>query len=166
MAKSIYEVLNTLKTTTSVPGHGDEIEHTIPPELFPDDSTFEDADQLLEWAEDLGFTHALLQKGIQKGLIDARATFKSCKKADIWTPEYGQNNVDKMEWTITKRPNQGGKKSLDEARFKDCMAMIVKLTENKMDVETIKAMTVSIYGEDVVNAIFEALTPVTEETTE
>lgn len=157
MAKSIYEVLNDLTTTTSVPGYGDEITHTIPPELFPDDTTFESADLLLEWAEDLGFTHALLQKGIQKGLIDARATFKACKKADTWSPEYGQANVDKMEWTITNRPNQGGKKSLDEARFKDCMAMIVKLTENDMDIETIKTMTIGIYGEDIVTAIFEAL---------
>lgn len=158
MSKSIYEILNDLTTTTAVPGFGDEIEHTIPPELFPDDSTFESAELLLDWAEDLGFTHVLLQKGIQKGLIDARATFKSCKKADTWTPEYGQANVDKMEWKVTTRPNQGRKKTLDEARFKDCMAMIAKLTENKMDVETIKEMTIGIYGDAVVNAIFDALT--------
>lgn len=157
MAKSIYEVLNTLETTTSVPGYGDEIKHTIPENLFPDDSTFESAEELLLWAEDLGYTHALLQKGIQKGLIDARATFKACKKADTWMPEYGQANVDAMEWTVTKRPNQGGTKSLNEARFKDAMAMIVKLTEAQMDIETIKSMTIGIYGEEIVKAIFEAL---------
>jgi len=107
MAKSIYEILNDLTTSTSVPGHGDEIEHTIPARLFPDDKTFEDADALLAWANEEGYTHALLQKGLQKGLIDARATFKACKKTDKWSPEYGQKNVDAMEWSVTKRPISG-----------------------------------------------------------
>jgi len=97
MAKSIYEILNDLTTSTSVPGFGEEIEHTIPAKLFPDDKTFEDADALLAWANEEGYTHALLQKGIQKGLIDARATFKACKKTDKWSPEYGQKNKDIAE---------------------------------------------------------------------
>jgi len=63
-----------------------------------------------------------------------------------------------MEWTVTTRPNQGGnKKSVDEARFKDCMAMIVNLVTAKMDIEAIKKMTIPIYGDNIVNAIFEAI---------
>jgi hypothetical protein len=148
MAKSIYEVLNTLETTTSVPGHGDEIKHTIPENLFPDDSTFESAEELLLWAEDLGYTHALLQKGIQKGLIDARATFKACKKADTWTPEYGQANVDAMEWTVTKRPNQGGNKAVLVAKLEAGIAMARAMKGAALDDDTILASLTPVYGED------------------
>ena len=157
MAKSIYTTLDDLQTTTSVPGFGDSISHTIPRALLPTAEQFEKEEELLEWAEVSGCLHSCLQKGIQKFLIEIRATFKGCKKSDTWTEDYGQKNVDKMEWSVTNRPNVSGKKSLDEARFKDCMAMIIKLTGAKMDVETIKTMTVGIYGEAIVNAIFEAL---------
>jgi len=157
MSKSIYEILNDLTTTTSVPSFGDSIEHTIPRELLPTAEEFEAEEKLLEWAEVSGCLHSCLQKGVQKFLIEIRATFKGCKKADEWTEDYGQNNVDAMEWSVTNRPNVGGTKKLDEARFKDCMELIAKLTENGMDVETIKDMTINIYGEDVVNAIFTAL---------
>ncbi len=156
MAKSIYEILADLTTTTSVPNHGSEIEHTIPENLFPDDSTFESAELLLEWAEDHGFTHALLQKGIQKGLIDARATFKSCKKDDTWTPEYGQANVDKMEWTITKRPNQGNKKvseAVMESGLKVAQAM--KLAGVTDDI--IKVSLTASFKPEEVEAIISAL---------
>lgn len=168
MAKSIFEVLASLTTETSVPAIKDnkgylirknfgEVEHTIPENLFPDDKTFESKDDLLAWAEEHNFTHALLQKGIQKGLIDARATFKACKKDDTWTPEYGQENVDAMEWKVTTRPNQGTGKKLDEARFSDCMAMIGKLSATGMDNSTIRNMVVGIYGAEIVDSIFEAL---------
>ena len=157
MSKSIYEILNDLNTTTSVPGFGDSIEHTIPRELLPTAEQFEQEEELLEWAEVSGCLHSCLQKGIQKFLIEIRASFKGCKKADEWSEDYGQNNVDSMEWNITKRPNVGGAKKLDEVRFKDCMELIAKLIANKMDVETIKTMTIGIYGDDVVSAIFAAL---------
>lgn len=168
MAKSIFEVLATLTTETSVPaikdGKGNtlrenmgEVEHTIPERLFPNDKTFEDKDALLAWAEENNYTLALLQKGLQKGLIDARATFKACKKDDTWSPEYGQANVDSMEWKPTLRPNQGTDKKLDEARFSDCMAMVGKLASTGMDNETIKSMVTGIYGTEIVESIFETL---------
>lgn len=157
MAKSIYEILNDLTTTTSVPDHGSEIPHTIPRELLPTAEQFESEDNLLAWARDNDVIHSCLQKGIQKFLIEIRAAFKSCKKSDTWTEDYGQKNVDAMEWNITKRPNQGGAKKLDEARFADCMAMIVTLTGNGMDSATIKTMTEPIYGKEIVNSIFDAI---------
>jgi len=95
--------------------------------------------------------------GLQSGLIDIRAKFKACRKEDTWTPEYGQANVDKHEWSVAKRPNQNGKANLDKARFADCLAMIAKLTDAGMDFETIKDMTVGIYGEQVVDAIIATL---------
>lgn len=168
MAKSIFEILADLTTETSVPaikdGKGNtirenfgEVTHTIPENLFPDDKTFESKDDLLAWAEDMGYTHALLQKGLQKGLIDARATFKACKKEDTWSPEYGQENVDAMEWKTTTRPNQGTGKKLDEARYKDCMGMIGKLSATGMDKDTIRDMVIGIYDEEIVDSIFETL---------
>ena len=108
MAKSIFETLATLTTETTVQGFG-EVSHTIPAELFPSDDIFEDGNKLLTWAEEKGFTHALLQMGIQKGLIDVRAKFRFVKKNDTWTPEYGQKNVDSHKWEVTERPKSGDK---------------------------------------------------------
>jgi len=107
MAKSIFEILDTLETETSVPATGKTIEHTLPRKLFPTAEIFEDGNKLLAWSNENGFTHALLQAGLQKGLIDCRASFKSCKKNDTWSVEYGQKNVDEMNWTITERPKTG-----------------------------------------------------------
>ena len=109
MAKSIFEILSDLQTETSVPGFGDSIAHTIPRKLFPTPEIFEDKESLLNWAEENGYTHALLQAGIQKGLIDLRARFKACKKNDTWSPEYGQKNVDSHKWEVTERPKGGDK---------------------------------------------------------
>lgn len=108
MAKSIYDVLDDLKTDTSVPNYG-QVDHTLPRELLPTAEQFESGPDLLAWAEENGFTHSCLQKGVQKFLIDLRATFKAVKKNEEWTPEKGQIAVDSAEWNVTKRPK--GKKS-------------------------------------------------------
>lgn len=107
MAKSIFEILDTLATETSVPVTGKTIEHTLPRAIFPTAEQFENPEKLLAWSNEKGFTHALIQAGLQKGLIDCRASFKACKKDDTWSVEYGQKNVDKMTWTITERPKAG-----------------------------------------------------------
>jgi hypothetical protein len=109
MAKSIFETLDSLTTETSVPVVGKNVEHTLPRTIFPTSEQFESAEKLLAWSNENGYTHALLQAGIQKGLIDVRATFKACKKDDTWTANYGQVNVDKMTWTVTERPKAGNK---------------------------------------------------------
>lgn len=109
MAKSIFEILADLTTETSVPGYGDAVAHTIPRKLFPEPEIFEDGNKLLDWAEENGYTHALLQQGLQKGLIDIRAKFKSCKKNDVWSTSYGQANVDSHKWEVTERPKSGDK---------------------------------------------------------
>ncbi len=115
MAKSIFDVLATGTTETSVPSQGKSadgsalcFEHTLPEGLFPSDAEFESPSALLAWSESNGFTHAILQRGIQKFLIEVRATYNGCKKDDVWDEAYGQVNVDDMEWTEVKRPNQGG----------------------------------------------------------
>ena len=103
MAKSIFEILGDLTTETSVPVHGDCLTHTIPRRLFPTPEIFENKELLLNWAEENGYTHALLQQGLQKGLIDCRAKFKSCKKGDTWSIGYGQRQVDAHEWETVSR---------------------------------------------------------------
>ena len=158
MAKSIYEILADLTTTTSVPGYSDEVEHTIPGNLFPDDKTFEDADALLEWSNENGFTHALLQKGIQKGLIEARATFKSCKKADTWSPEYGQKNVNEMKWEVTNRPNQGSNKAVLAAKLTAGIDMAKAMRGAGLSDELILASLKPVYGDAGASAILEAIT--------
>jgi len=109
MAKSIFEILDTLETETSVPAVGRNVEHSLPRSLFPTAEQFESSEQLLAWANEHGFTHALLQAGLQKGLIDCRASFKAVKKGEAWTEKSGQDKVDAMKWTVTTRPKTGNK---------------------------------------------------------
>ena len=113
MAKSIFSILDDLTTDTSVPDHG-SVTHTLPRNLLPTAEQFEDADNLLDWAEENEITHACLQKGVQKFLIDLRATFKSVKKDETWDIDKGQKNVDDAEWKITSRP-EGKKSAVDVA---------------------------------------------------
>lgn len=118
MAESIFTVLETRKTSTTVPFMGKDadkktisVQHTIPDELFPTDEEFESPERLLAWAEQTNCTFEMLQKGVGKALIEVRAKFKAPKKGkdeapDTWNAEYGQSQVDKMEWKPVKRPNQ------------------------------------------------------------
>lgn len=147
MAKSIYEILADLTTETSVPGFGTEVQHTIPRNLFPTPEVFESGEQLLTWANEAGYTHALLQMGLQKGLIDVRAKFKSCKKNDQWTVSYGQANVDSHKWEITERPNQGASKKVNEAVLAVGIKMAkAMLTANQPDNIIIAALS-AVYGD-------------------
>ena len=157
MAKSIFEILDDLNTETSVPVVGKNVEHTLPRKLFPTAEIFENGEKLLAWSNENGYTHALLQAGLQKGLIDCRATFKSCKKDDTWSPEYGQANVDKMTWTITERPKAGNSKTVKDARYNDCLKMIGNMAIAKMAPEQIKTLAIPVYGEELVNSIFSTL---------
>ena len=111
MSESIFIVLANRKTTTSVPALGkDEKGKTIkeiqslPNHLFPNDKVFEDKEALIAWATENDTLFPLLQMGLQSGLIDARAKFKFVGKNDVWTSEYGQNNVNNMKWKPVKRP--------------------------------------------------------------
>lgn len=157
MAKSIFEILDDLNTETSVPVVGKNVEHTLPRKLFPTAEIFENGEKLLAWSNENGYTHALLQAGLQKGLIDCRATFKSCKKDDTWTPEYGQKNVDEMKWTITERPKAGNSKTVKDARFNDCMKLIGNMSIAGLSKVAIKEMAIPVYGEELVNSIFATL---------
>lgn len=104
MAKSIFEILDSLQTETSVPVTGKNVEHTLPRKLFPTAEIFESGEKLLAWTTENNCTHALLQAGLQKGLIDCRAAFKACKKDATWNAEIGQSQVDAMSWEIISRP--------------------------------------------------------------
>ena len=140
MAKSIFETLDSLQTETSVPVVGKTIEHTLPRSLFPVAETFEDAVKLLAWSNENGFTHALLQAGIQKGLIDCRAKFKACKKDETWTEEMGQAAVDGMTWEIVSRPKENN------------IAKIKSQAENDAGVKLVNAMKSMNVGKDVILA--------------
>lgn len=103
MAKSIFEILADLQTETSVPEIKKTVSHTIPRNLFPTPEIFGNETELLNWSNENGYTHALLQMGLQKGLIDLRAKFKAHKKDEEWTPESGQKSIDAHKWETTTR---------------------------------------------------------------
>ena len=158
MAKSIFETLDSLQTETSVPAIGKNVEHTLPRSLFPVAETFEDAAKLLAWADENNFTHALLQAGIQKGLIDCRAKFKACKKDETWTPEMGQAAVDCMKWETVQRPKENniakikGQAELD-AGIKLASAM---KTAGVPDGVILASLT-PVYGEETAKMILASL---------
>ena len=158
MAKSIFETLDDLQTETSVPLIGKNVEHTIPRSLFPTSEQFEDEDKLLNWADENGFVHALLQMGIQKGLIDIRAIFKSAKKEESWTPELGQTKVDKHTWTITERPKTGGTAKIKaQAELEAGIKLAQAMKSAKVADGIILASLVPVYGEQIAKEIIANL---------
>ena len=104
-SQSIFTLLDNLETETSVPGQMPKMQkHSLPREQFPSSRQFEDEDSLVEWARKTGCLHSVLQKGVQKHLIDCRARFKACKKTETWSNEMGQRQVDAFGWEIMTRP--------------------------------------------------------------
>ena len=158
MAKSIFETLDSLQTETSVPAIGKNVEHSLPRKLFPMAETFESAEKLLTWSNENGYTHALLQAGIQKGLIDCRAKFKACKKDETWTPELGQEQVDSMKWEITKRP-QGNNvaKIKGQAELAAGIKLAHAMKVAKVSDGVILASLTPVYGEEIAKEILASL---------
>lgn len=158
MAKSIFETLDTLQTETSVPEVGKNVEHSIPRKLFPTSEQFENPEKLLAWSNENGFTHALLQQGIQKGLIDVRAIFKSCKKDEAWTPELGQRKVNAHTWTIVERPKAGGTAKIKaQAELEAGIKLAQAMKSAKVDNGVILASLTPVYGEAVAKEIIASL---------
>ncbi len=102
MSESIYTQLENQKITT--PMNGKDYIHPLPKGLFPDDKTFEYKEGLLTWAEERDFTFRLIQKGLQKAIIEVRACFKSCKKTETWNEDLGLANLEEMIWKTIDRP--------------------------------------------------------------
>ena len=158
MAKSIFETLDSLQTETSVPAIGKNVEHSLPRSLFPVAETFEDAAKLLAWADENGFTHALLQAGIQKGLIDCRAKFKACKKDETWTPELGQDQVNSMTWEIVQRPKENNIGKVKAQAELDAGIKLAKaMRDAKVPDVVILASLTPVYGEDTAKMILNSL---------
>ena len=105
MAESIYTQLESQSVLTPV--DGTDFRHDLPVGLFPTDKQYESKEELLAWAEKNDFTYPLIQKGLQKAIIEVRAAFKSCKKDTTWTEEMGLANVEEMVWKIVDRPASG-----------------------------------------------------------
>jgi len=102
MAESIYTQLEKQEILTPV--NGADYTHPLPKGLFPSDKQFEDKEALLAWAEENDFTFPLIQKGIQKAIIETRACFKACKKTEVWSKNLGLANLDDLAWKTIDRP--------------------------------------------------------------
>ena len=103
MSESIYTQLENQTVVTPVDGK--DFSHPLPSGLFPTAEQFESPELLIHWADNMGYTAKLIQKGLQKGIIEVRAVFKSCKKDKTWNIEMGEANLAKMEWKNVTRPN-------------------------------------------------------------
>ena len=169
MAKSIFEILDDLQTETSVPEVKDKdgkiirkamgnVEHTLPRSLFPKAETFESSEKLLAWANEQGYTHALLQAGLQKGLIDCRARFKAIKKDTEWTPEFGQSAVNEMTWTVTERPKENNAAKIKEqAELEAGIKLASAMRLARIDDDKIMEALVPVYGDEVTEMILSSI---------
>ena len=151
-SQSIFSLLDTLETETSVPGQTPKMQkHSLPREQFPTSTQFENEDALVEWARKTGCLHSVLQKGIQKHLIDCRARFKACKKTETWSNGMGQKQVDEYKWEIMTRPQV--KVSVEDiqaqANIKAGMVMLTVLrSQGKSDEEIITLLNM-VYPNEI-----------------
>ena len=151
-SQSIFTLLDTLETETSVPGQTPKMQkHSLPREQFPSSKQFEDEDSLVEWARKTGCLHACLQKGIQKHLIDSRAKFKSCKKNEIWSNGMGQRQVDDFKWEVMSRPQM--KVTLadiqSDANIKAGTIMVTVLRSQGKSEEEIRTLLNMVYPNEI-----------------
>jgi len=155
MAESIYTQLENQSVLTPVDGK--DFRHPLPDGLFPTDKQFESKEELLAWADAHDFTYPLIQKGLQKAIIEVRAAFKSCKKDEVWSEKLGLANIEEMCWKIVDRPNQGGGKAILAAKLDAGINMARAMISAGIDKEMILASLVPVYGQDGADAIMEAI---------
>ena len=151
-SQSIFSLLDTLETETSVPGQTPKMQkHSLPREQFPTSTQFEDEDSLVEWARKTGCLHACLQKGIQKHLIDCRAKFKACKKGEIWSNEMGQKQVDAFGWEVMTRPQMKVTVAdiQSDANIKAGKVMVTVLRSQGKSDEEIRTLLNMVYPNEV-----------------
>ena len=157
-SQSIFTLLDSLETETSVPGQVPKMQrHTLPREMFPTSEQFESETDLLEWAKDTGCLHACLQKGIKAHVIDCRARFKAVRKGDVWSNEYGQDNLDSYKWEVMVRPNQGERKKLVMKEIETLSKSIQTMLALGLDIETIKPKLVEMHNLELVRMAIEII---------
>ena len=150
--QSIFILLDTLETETSVPGQTPKMQkHTLPREMFPSSKQFEDENSLVEWAKETGCLHSVMQKGIQKHLIDCRARFKACKKTETWSNEMGQKQVDDFKWEVMTRPQAKATVSdiQAQANIKAGMVMVSVLRSQGKSDEEIRTLLAMVYPNEI-----------------
>ena len=151
-SQSIFTLLDTLETETSVPGQTPKMQkHSLPREQFPTSTQFENEDGLVDWARRNNCLHACLQKGIQKHLIDCRARFKACKKDVTWTNELGQKQVDEYKWEVMTRPQVKVTVAdiQSDANIKAGKVMVTVLRSQGKDDEEIRTLLNMVYPNEV-----------------
>ena len=157
-SQSIFIILDSLETETSVPGQTPKMQrHTLPREMFPTSKQFESEEDLKNWAIGQGCLHAGLQKGIKSHLIDCRAKFKACKKGDTWSNEYGQDNLNAYKWEVMQRPNQGDTKKLVIKEVETLVKSIQTMLDLGLEIDVIKPKLLEKHNAEIVNMAIEMI---------
>lgn len=155
-SESIFTILENNQTNTMVKGEGYQM--MVLPATMPTMEQFSNADELQAWTMEQGITHAVLQKGIQKHLIDLRAKFRMVKKDEIWNETTAQNNVDTMEWQIVTKPNQNNAAAVKAQAMRDAgTGMATAMKAAGLDDAMILASLTPVYGADVAKDILDSL---------
>lgn len=155
-SESIFTILENGQTSTMVQGEG--YQTMVLPTTMPTAEQFEIDGMLYNWAEDQGITHAILQKGIQKHLIDLRAKFRLVKKGETWNLDQAQDNVDTMEWSVVTKPNQNSAVAVKAQAMREAGTGMAKAMKAAgLDDSMILASLIPVYGAEVASAILDNL---------
>lgn len=153
MAESIYTQLENQSVVTPV--NGIDIRHALPKGLFPDDKTFENDALLIAWANENGYTAKLLQKGLQKAIIEVRACFKSCKKDEVWNETLGMKNLASLKWESVNRPNTGNKTSVIEEGLRVALNSTIEMIGEEIPEKTIRKILGKTFDDKTIDRIIE-----------
>ena len=140
------------------PVNGTDYNTPLPSGLFPTVEQFESPEKLVAWANEIKAEAKLIQKGLQKGIIEVRACFKSCPKDETWTESMGIANVTKMEWKIVDRPNSGSSKVKLAAKLEAGLEIAQAMKDSKANTDLILMALTPTYGKDGAQAIINTLT--------
>ena len=155
-SESIFTILENGQTLTMVQGEG--YQTMVLPTTMPSAEQFETDGMLYDWAEEQGITHAILQKGIQKHLIDLRAKFRQVKKNETWRLDTAQENVNSLEWSVVTKPNQSNPAMVKANAMREAGTGMAKAMKDAgLDDSMILASLTPVYGADVASAILDNL---------
>lgn len=145
------------------------LEVTIP-DWFPSDKDFNSFDGIIDHLKKFNadLPLAVLQSGIVQELIQVWTKPKpKPPKQDgtggenIHSDGYAEKAITRtFEYmpTVMERPNQADTKTVDKARYADCLNMFAQLTTAGMNRDTIIEMSTKIYGYELVQTVIKTIT--------
>lgn len=143
MAKNFFETIED--GMLEVDHCGEKVTLNLPEWLIEAKGILEDESELVRWANEHEIMHGLIHNGIQKLLIDLRASArprgKDAKERSIKNEiEKAQANVNEFVLAPVKRPGQSKKAEREAIELETLKATISGMRAAGIDDETIRTI--------------------------